>query len=112
MSSPESISWNLEEVKVDLMRASRAQRHRGLNHGAKWTAELNFSLKSIKVDTSLIAAEQQPPDVLGEKASGYRDTFVWWNAVPVIQSRPHVISLSSLYNVPSFSPQRTITTIT
>ena len=65
MSSPEAVSWDLSEVKVDLMRASRDCRHRGLSHGAKWTAELNFSLKKPKTRELDIALVHQPPDVKG-----------------------------------------------
>ena len=109
MSSPESISWNLEEVKVDLMQASRACRNRGLNHGAKWTAELNFSLKSIKIDGSIVSAVQQPPDVHGEsRKQRYGNWF--------LASKISRVSLNevSLYLTPVFPsyPQRKITTIT
>ena len=111
MSSPESISWNLEEVKVDLMQASRACRNRGLNHGAKWTAELNFSLKSIKIDGSIVSAVQQPPDVHGKsRKQRYRNGFL------ASKTQISRVSLNevSLYLTPVFPsyPQRKITTIT
>lgn len=71
MSSPESISWNLEEVKVDLMHAANDCKHRGLNHGAKWTAELNFSIKTIKMNSTILASVQEPPGVTADDYDNY-----------------------------------------
>jgi len=65
MSSPESVTWNLAEVKLDLMRASRDCRDRGLAHSAKWAAELNYCLKTPKTRELDIAMIHVPPSVDG-----------------------------------------------
>ena len=66
MTSPELMSWNMAEVKVDLIRASRDCRDRGLTHSAKWAAELNFSLKTPKTRELDIAMVHVPPSVDGK----------------------------------------------
>lgn len=44
------IKFDTKEVKSDLLRAIDECSQRGLMHTTKWLAELNFSLKDVKLD--------------------------------------------------------------
>ncbi|XP_072751597.1 uncharacterized protein [Anoplolepis gracilipes] len=46
----EVVKFNLKEVKSDLLHAISECSQRGLLHTTKWLAELNYSLKGVKLD--------------------------------------------------------------
>ncbi|XP_034946511.1 cell division cycle protein 23 homolog isoform X2 [Chelonus insularis] len=56
---------SIKEVKSDILRAITDCSQRGLMHTTKWLAELNYSLKDIKVDmeniTQEMHVEESPP---------------------------------------------------
>lgn len=52
----ESMKFNLKEVKSDLLYAINECSQRGLLHTTKWLAELNYSLKNIKLDAHDLTA--------------------------------------------------------
>ncbi|XP_066595243.1 cell division cycle protein 23 homolog [Prorops nasuta] len=61
-----TIKFNIKEVKSDLLRAIIECSQRGLLHATKWLAELNYSLKDVKLeahemttDISLIESNEE-----------------------------------------------------
>ncbi|KAL6443150.1 hypothetical protein ACFW04_002831 [Cataglyphis niger] len=53
----ESVKFNLKEVKSDLLHAINECSQRGLLHTTKWLAELNYSLKNVKLDVHDLTAD-------------------------------------------------------
>ncbi|XP_029681036.1 cell division cycle protein 23 homolog [Formica exsecta] len=53
----ESVKFNLKEVKSDLLHAISECSQRGLLHTTKWLAELNYSLKNVKLDVHDLTAD-------------------------------------------------------
>ncbi|XP_050448492.1 cell division cycle protein 23 homolog [Cataglyphis hispanica] len=53
----ESVKFNLKEVKSDLLHAINECSQRGLLYTTKWLAELNYSLKNVKLDVHDLTAD-------------------------------------------------------
>jgi len=58
-------------MKMELMTAARDCTSRGLSHGAKWAAELNFALKDAKTRELDLALVHQTLDVSAEEYDAY-----------------------------------------
>lgn len=51
----DSVTLDLKEVKLSIQKAIVECSRRGLLHGTKWLAELNFSLKDVIIDCNEVA---------------------------------------------------------
>ncbi|XP_001607732.1 cell division cycle protein 23 homolog [Nasonia vitripennis] len=72
------LKFDIKEVKSDLLKAIAECSQRGLMHTTKWLAELNYSLKNIKLDPSdtpsdISIAEPSEEDDIYTLAKSYFD---------------------------------------
>ncbi|KAK2155810.1 hypothetical protein LSH36_230g00037 [Paralvinella palmiformis] len=98
-------SWDLKEIKRDILKAQIDCSKRGLHHSVKWMAELSHSLSQIKAK-DLLPNVEEPEDFLSELeqytlAKSYFDLSEYRRAAFFVQDcrsdKAYFLHMYSLY---------------